>query len=149
MDEKSPTLQDLPRSSSPTDRRRRSRNYWEAFAASWRDRSIRRLIIVICFITTVWALFSRSGLPSDKAAGTEKDDESGASLDHPDGVFANYTRVPLEAHIMSKCPDTRRCIPGLVVPAMEKISDKVDFELSFLGRYVYTSHPSQLGYGLC
>ncbi|PTU24851.1 hypothetical protein P175DRAFT_0506416 [Aspergillus ochraceoroseus IBT 24754] len=41
-------------------------------------------------------------------------------------------RVPFEAHIMSKCPDARDCIRQLVVPAMEQISDKVDFQLSFI-----------------
>ncbi|MCJ1378543.1 hypothetical protein MMC17_001642 [Xylographa soralifera] len=45
----------------------------------------------------------------------------------------NVTRVPLEAHIMSKCPDARDCLRDLVVPAMEKIVDKVDFRLSFIG----------------
>ena len=44
--------------------------------------------------------------------------------------------VPLEAHIMSKCPDARDCLSDLIVPAMEKISDKVDFSLSFIGTYV-------------
>jgi hypothetical protein len=33
---------------------------------------------------------------------------------------------------MSKCPDARDCIRELVVPTMEKVSDKVDFELSFI-----------------
>ena len=46
----------------------------------------------------------------------------------------NVTRVPLEAHIMSKCPDARDCLRDFVVPAMEKIVDKVDFRLSFIGR---------------
>lgn len=41
--------------------------------------------------------------------------------------------VPLEAHIMSKCPDARDCLRDLVVPAMEKIVDMVDFNLSFIG----------------
>lgn len=41
--------------------------------------------------------------------------------------------VPLEAHIMSKCPDAKDCLVDLVVPAMEKISDKVDFTLSYIG----------------
>jgi hypothetical protein len=35
---------------------------------------------------------------------------------------------------MSKCPDAKACLQELVVPAMEKISDKVDFNLSFIGR---------------
>lgn len=46
---------------------------------------------------------------------------------------SNNTLVPLEAHIMSKCPDAKDCLVDLVVPAMEQISDKVDFRLSFIG----------------
>ena len=45
----------------------------------------------------------------------------------------NRTLVPLEAHIMSKCPDARDCLRDLVVPAMEQIADKVDFQLSYIG----------------
>lgn len=41
--------------------------------------------------------------------------------------------VPLEAHIMSKCPDAKDCLRDLVVPAMESIVDLVDFNLSFIG----------------
>ncbi|KAL3478590.1 hypothetical protein BJX99DRAFT_223971 [Aspergillus californicus] len=47
-------------------------------------------------------------------------------------VLADSERVPLEAHIMSKCPDARDCIRELVVPTMEQVSDKVDFTLSFI-----------------
>ena len=43
-------------------------------------------------------------------------------------------RIPLEAHIMSKCPDAKYCLQKLVLPAMEQISDKVDFKLSFIAR---------------
>ncbi len=52
-------------------------------------------------------------------------------------VVANKSaKVPLEAHIMSKCPDAKDCLKDLVVPAMEKIHDKVDFKLSYIGTYV-------------
>jgi hypothetical protein len=44
--------------------------------------------------------------------------------------------VPLEAHIMSKCPDAKDCLRDLVLPAMQKVHDKVNFTLSFIGRYV-------------
>ena len=43
--------------------------------------------------------------------------------------------VPLEAHIMSKCPDAKDCLEKLVVPSMVNISDKVSFTLSYIGRY--------------
>ncbi|KAF1965247.1 hypothetical protein BU23DRAFT_490068 [Bimuria novae-zelandiae CBS 107.79] len=44
------------------------------------------------------------------------------------------SKVPLEIHIMSKCPDARDCIEKLVVPAMANVSEKVDFKLSFIGK---------------
>lgn len=62
--------------------------------------------------------------------------------------------VPLEAHIMSKCPDARvsrvahthpgipvadtpkDCLHDLILPAMQKAHDKVNFTLSFIGRSV-------------
>lgn len=41
--------------------------------------------------------------------------------------------VPLEAHIMSKCPDARDCLRQLVLPTMQRVIDKVNFTLSYLG----------------
>ncbi|KAL8752694.1 MAG: hypothetical protein Q9199_005566 [Rusavskia elegans] len=46
---------------------------------------------------------------------------------------SNHSLVPLEAHIMSKCPDARDCLRDLVVPAMEQVVNKVNFTLSFIG----------------
>ncbi|KAF9694558.1 hypothetical protein EKO04_007332 [Ascochyta lentis] len=43
-------------------------------------------------------------------------------------------RVPLDVHIMSKCPDARACLQKLVVPTMANVSDKIDFRLSFIGQ---------------
>ncbi|KAK0714579.1 hypothetical protein B0H67DRAFT_664080 [Lasiosphaeris hirsuta] len=42
--------------------------------------------------------------------------------------------VPLEAHIMSKCPDARDCLRELVLPTMQKVYGKVNFTLSYIGR---------------
>lgn len=50
----------------------------------------------------------------------------------PDIVEPAVTNIPLEVHIMSKCPDAQECLQNLILPAMEKISDKVDFRLSFI-----------------
>ncbi|KAI4242152.1 MAG: hypothetical protein L6R40_004195 [Gallowayella cf. fulva] len=50
-----------------------------------------------------------------------------------DIIELNHTLVPLEAHIMSKCPDARDCLRDLVVPAMEEVVEKVNFTLSFIG----------------
>lgn len=41
--------------------------------------------------------------------------------------------VPLEAHIMSKCPDARDCLRELVLPTMQRSFDKVNFTLSYIG----------------
>jgi hypothetical protein len=53
------------------------------------------------------------------------------------GLREERKLVPLEAHIMSKCPDAKDCLEKLVVPAMVNVSDKVDFRLSYIGRYVF------------
>lgn len=52
----------------------------------------------------------------------------------PTHAKSNHTGlVPLEAHVMSKCPDAKRCLEELVVPAMEQVVDLVDFRLSYIG----------------
>lgn len=52
-----------------------------------------------------------------------------------DEVMEEYLprRIPLEAHIMSKCPDARDCLHDLVLPAMVNVSNYVDFKLSYIG----------------
>jgi hypothetical protein len=42
--------------------------------------------------------------------------------------------VPLEAHIMSKCPDARDCILELLVPVMSQIASHINFTLSYIGQ---------------
>lgn len=41
--------------------------------------------------------------------------------------------VPFEAHIMSKCPDAKDCLRMMVLPAMQRVIDKVNFTLSYIG----------------
>ncbi|TAQ91650.1 hypothetical protein B7494_g44 [Chlorociboria aeruginascens] len=48
-------------------------------------------------------------------------------------VSAKNELVPLEAHIMSKCPDARDCLKLMVLPAMQRVYDKVNFTLSYIG----------------
>lgn len=59
-----------------------------------------------------------------------------------DEAWHGPVKVPLEAHIMSKCPDAKDCLHDMILPAMVNISDKVDFTLSFIGKYVIISFPS-------
>lgn len=49
------------------------------------------------------------------------------------GADANAALVPLEAHIMSKCPDAKDCLQKLILPSMMRVVDKVNFTLSFIG----------------
>ncbi|KAG6039825.1 hypothetical protein E4U41_002071 [Claviceps citrina] len=42
--------------------------------------------------------------------------------------------VPLEAHIISKCPDTKDALRELILPVMQRVHDKVDFKLNYIGR---------------
>ncbi|KAI4868679.1 hypothetical protein F4820DRAFT_102147 [Hypoxylon rubiginosum] len=48
-------------------------------------------------------------------------------------VSAAQDLVPFEAHIMSKCPDARDCLKDMVLPAMMRVYDKVNFTLSYIG----------------
>lgn len=117
-------------------------NYYNASApattafTSRRDRCIsrflRRALTTICLCLAFYVLLNRyvrsappnTNDPNDgRDAGTDNSVPTGSSK-----------KVPLEAHIMSKCPDARDCLQQLIVPAMELINDKVDFRLSFIGR---------------
>lgn len=48
-------------------------------------------------------------------------------------VVDTTTLVPFEAHIMSKCPDAKDCLRKMVLPAMQRVYDKVNFTLSYIG----------------
>ena len=126
----------------------------KSFLAVVRDRSVRRLIVLLCLVLSAWVavhqlqcsldLFVEQS--SDVARDGEQlrintDEASGSSGNQLRLLSTEAKKVPLEAHIMSKCPDAQRCIQQLVIPAMEKISDKVDFRLSFIGRYVMSCDP--------
>ncbi|KAJ6144678.1 hypothetical protein N7470_008573 [Penicillium chermesinum] len=56
------------------------------------------------------------------------------SARHSTGASDDSKKVPFEAHIMSKCPDAQACLRQLVIPTMEQVYDKVDFQLSFIAK---------------
>ncbi|PYH43955.1 GILT family protein [Aspergillus saccharolyticus JOP 1030-1] len=88
--------------------------------------SIRRINLFSCH---------RGERYDDGSALMVADGEEALMMPPLPGTFSSVQtakKVPLEAHIMSKCPDARDCLQQLVVPAMEQISDKVDFKLSFI-----------------
>lgn len=49
------------------------------------------------------------------------------------GAATVKPRVPLEAHIMSKCPDAKDCLNDLILPVMMRVNEKVDFTTSYIG----------------
>jgi hypothetical protein len=110
--------------------------WYDSRQPGYRHQWCRRVLIAGCLILMLLMILrpSRSNILSEKGFSTP--------MDIPDervvtSSTANPTKkVPLEAHIMSKCPDARDCLQKLVVPAMEQIHDKVDFKLSYIGRYV-------------
>ncbi|KAL1899604.1 hypothetical protein Cpir12675_001373 [Ceratocystis pirilliformis] len=52
----------------------------------------------------------------------------------PSNAHVAEKRVPLEIHIMSKCPDAEMCLNDMILPTMMRVGNKVDFKLSFIGQ---------------
>ncbi|OAX78298.1 hypothetical protein ACJ72_07396 [Emergomyces africanus] len=113
-----------------------------------RDRKILRLFrrssIVICLCLITYALIHKSHFPYGYLIGNNVKGRTGQlgavplwgnnnNNDDAPVVVDNSQLVPLEAHIMSKCPDAHYCLENLIVPTMVQVHDKVDFRLSFIG----------------
>lgn len=113
----------------------------ESSYSTWRDRAIsRNLRRGIGLIIACWLIYFLylNRLYAASIAQTFSNSKNGVSSEYNATTDAAVSgRVALEAHIMSKCPDAQDCLQKLVLPAMEKISDKVDFELSFIGRFAF------------
>ncbi|OJD14334.1 hypothetical protein AJ78_05299 [Emergomyces pasteurianus Ep9510] len=110
-----------------------------------RDRKLlrlfRRSFILICLCLITYALIHKSHFPhgyiddSVKRGTVDSASPLRGNNDNDDAqvLVDNSHLVPLEAHIMSKCPDAQYCLEELIVPAMVQVHDKVDFRLSFIG----------------
>jgi hypothetical protein len=112
----------------------RTRPRWHPPQIQYRDRALRRLCVAVCIVLLTWT-FKSSVLPYlTRCMSVSQPKVIGAGA--PEVIISvdNTRKVSLEAHIMSKCPDAKACLQQLVLPAMEKVNDKVDFELSFIGR---------------
>lgn len=81
----------------------------------------RRRIPAIILLVALWFCF--------RAAFVYKHHYSPSKGLEDDDV----TLIPLEAHIMSKCPDAKDCLQKLVLPTMANVSDKINFTLSYIG----------------
>lgn len=94
-----------------------------------RSRPFLPLALIAVLLYCFYHLQSLSQLQTDRWA-----DRLGPAHQQAQPVQPATTKVPLEAHIMSKCPDARDCLRDLVLPVMQKAHDKVNFTLSFIGK---------------
>ena len=114
--EPEPTLSELQ-----NNIRTAQRAYWRAWSRTTSGRWHRSIMISVSVLLTLFVLFCMGVIVED----TFSDD---------DEIWHSPVKVPLEAHIMSKCPDAKDCLHDMILPAMQNVSDKVDFTLSFIGR---------------
>ncbi|KAK5165496.1 uncharacterized protein LTR77_009025 [Saxophila tyrrhenica] len=113
--EQEPTLQELQQQVREAQRR-----YFKAWSKSTSGKWNKRIMIGTTFLVTMFMVFCFGVVVTD-------------SLTDDGEVWHYPARVPLEAHIMSKCPDAKDCLHDMILPAMQNISDKVDFKLSYIG----------------
>ncbi|KAI6711614.1 hypothetical protein JHW43_005892 [Diplocarpon mali] len=95
---------------------RRNRPFLIAFA-----------IVGLCYL--LWTSVSRPQLFRHLCHGQQASQSGVSSTQLQD----DKALVPLEAHIMSKCPDATDCLRDLVLPTMQRVIDKVNFTLSYIG----------------
>lgn len=96
--------------------------------------SRRKAIILLPFILLLWISLKYVSFGDSRIVTSPNHMISWVhSIQDLQPLANNSALVPLEAHIMSKCPDAKDCLRDLVVPAMEKVVDIVDFRLSFIG----------------
>lgn len=114
--EQQPTLGDLQQNV-----REAQQAYWRAWSRTTSGRLHKRIMISVTALVTFFMLACMGAIVVDSI------------YDDDDEPWHAPSRVPLEAHIMSKCPDAKDCLHDMILPAMQNISDKVDFKLSYIG----------------
>ncbi|RMY24132.1 hypothetical protein D0867_01583 [Hortaea werneckii] len=98
---------------------RAQREYMKAWSRTTSGKWHKRIMFGVTALLLLFAAFCVAVIIQD-------------SLD--DDIPSTYTgKVPLEVHIMSKCPDARDCLHDMILPAMQNVSHKVDFKLSYIG----------------
>ncbi|WPH04600.1 Hypothetical protein R9X50_00749200 [Acrodontium crateriforme] len=108
-----PSLSELQREVHKAQRR-----YIKAWSRTTGGKWHQRVMWIVTGIMVVSMLFGLTLIFNEAESEEEKPN----------------TRVPLEAHIMSKCPDARDCLHDLILPTMITVSNKVDFRLSYIGK---------------
>lgn len=105
-----------------------------------RSRSLRRnrplvsvtaiaILLFLVYTFHPFGSYSSSWTPSNAAKNAVGKDGGSSST----SFSTTKDLVPLEAHIMSKCPDAKDCLKELILPAMMRVNSKVNFTLSFIG----------------
>ncbi|KAI1435356.1 hypothetical protein GGR50DRAFT_694218 [Xylaria sp. CBS 124048] len=98
-----------------------------------RHRSIAVLLLGTIVIYGLYAFGWLSSFTTTLPMSHNTESVRVGHLAEPD-VFSDARElVPLEAHIISKCPDTRDCLKELILPAMIRVHDKVNFTLTYIG----------------
>ncbi|KAL1643664.1 hypothetical protein SLS58_004679 [Diplodia intermedia] len=122
MDEKHP----LPLAHSAEPQRREAPRPRRALLAVF-------MRIAVIALLALFVLFFPTGIQSRStiAWNQESGDVGG---DSPQKALTEAKKVPLEAHIMSKCPDALDCLQLLILPTMVEIADRIDFTLSYIGK---------------
>ncbi|KAK5199776.1 hypothetical protein LTR99_004571 [Exophiala xenobiotica] len=87
-----------------------------------RERWIKRILPAILTLLALFALFRTTFVCNHRYDPGK-----------PMNVLEETEKVPLEIHVMSKCPDARDCLQELILPTMVEVSDKVNFTMSFIG----------------
>lgn len=94
-----------------------------------RNRSLLTLVVVAILLYTLYSVRPVTSYAGRWVPSPASKNKSSSSTD----PATTNNLVPLEAHIMSKCPDARDCLKDLVLPAMIMVNQKVNFTLSYIG----------------
>lgn len=98
-------------------------------STSTREYVCKRLVPAILTVLALLTLF-RSTFVSNH----HYTPDCGQTLLPPTKEEIERPRVELESHGMSRCPDFKDCLRELILPTMERVNDRVNFTLSFIGR---------------
>ncbi|KAJ8129210.1 hypothetical protein O1611_g4423 [Lasiodiplodia mahajangana] len=110
-----------------------------------RNRSRRRhrpLFLLVLVAATIYGFYAFGLFSSFTSTSLPPRPDAVRTPDYPvpsqvaEHVVPSVTGrelVPLEAHIISKCPDTRDCLKELLLPAMIRVHEKVNFTLTYIG----------------
>ncbi|KAI2468948.1 hypothetical protein F4781DRAFT_431921 [Annulohypoxylon bovei var. microspora] len=96
-------------------------------------RRCRPLLLLSLIAIVFYAVYNLQVVTSYAVLFVPEPAQSRLSSTTDGPISIDREPVPLEAHIMSKCPDAKDCLKDLVLPAMMRVYDKVNFTLSYIG----------------